>query len=543
MNYTYMPESDTSEWKWSWRDEYMKWLSAFAWTNGGTLYIGVSDDGYVVGLRDYRKLLEDLPNKFRDKLHISPSVSLCYSSYRGKNIRYPGKVPEQIASKDINRYICGDYIPRNKQEQAKLEKMKSANPVYIDTDGRYYYIKIYVNHYPNLVTYEGVQYTRSGSTLQRLEGPDLERAVMQTSGKKWDSFETEFTMDDLNRNALDAFRKKAVNNSRLSQNAANVSDITLIKNLNLLTPEHRLKRAAVAMFGNPETVAVGAYIKIAYFAPAGTHGMNSANEIIYHDDIHGPLVTQADKAIEVLYAKYFKALISYKGLQRTETYMIPEDVIREVLLNAIMHKNYASGNPIQVRVYDDHISVMNEGFWPFDVLPVKDAYKPDHESYQYNPLLADLFYKTGEVESWGQGFGKISNACQKYDCPLPEITATDRSVKLTCNGCKEYMQLLKETYNSQQPSDVHLSAEHAKAFSRMEEVLSLHLTESEKKRLLPLINYFKVNDFINSTEAADILGKSVATAARYLKRLIELGVINKKGGSKNTVYYLVHTKK
>lgn len=104
------------------------------------------------------------------------------------------------------------------------------------------------------------------------------------------------------------------------------------------------------------------------------------------------------------------------------------------------------------------------------------------------------------------------------------------------------MELLKET-NNPQPSDVQVSAQHAKAFSHMEEILSLHLTESEKKRLLPLVNYFKVNDFINSTEAADILGKSVATAARYLKRLNELGVIRKEGGSKNTVYYLAHAKK
>ena len=66
-----LPESDINEWKWSWRDEYMKWMSAFARTNGGTLYIGVNDDGYVVGLKDWRKLQEDLPNKFRDKLHIS----------------------------------------------------------------------------------------------------------------------------------------------------------------------------------------------------------------------------------------------------------------------------------------------------------------------------------------------------------------------------------------------------------------------------------------------------------------------------------------
>lgn len=61
-NISSLPESEISEWKASWHDEYLKWLAAYAHTDGGKLYIGVNDDGYVVGLKDYRKLLEDLPN-------------------------------------------------------------------------------------------------------------------------------------------------------------------------------------------------------------------------------------------------------------------------------------------------------------------------------------------------------------------------------------------------------------------------------------------------------------------------------------------------
>ena len=79
-----LPESEISEWKWSWRDEYMKWMSAFAYTSGGTLNIGVNDDGYVVGLENYRKLLEELPNKFRDKLHITPFVRLRHADSLGQ---------------------------------------------------------------------------------------------------------------------------------------------------------------------------------------------------------------------------------------------------------------------------------------------------------------------------------------------------------------------------------------------------------------------------------------------------------------------------
>lgn len=96
-------------------------MSAFTYTSGGTLHIGVNDDGYVVGLKDYRKLLEDLPNKFRDKLHITPFVRLRHADALGTNIRY-NMVPESIASKAINQYACGTFVPQNDKQKDRLEK-------------------------------------------------------------------------------------------------------------------------------------------------------------------------------------------------------------------------------------------------------------------------------------------------------------------------------------------------------------------------------------------------------------------------------------
>ena len=61
-------ESQTVEWKESWRDEYLKWVCAFASTDGGVLEVGRDDDGEPVGVSDAGKLLEDLPNKMRDVL-------------------------------------------------------------------------------------------------------------------------------------------------------------------------------------------------------------------------------------------------------------------------------------------------------------------------------------------------------------------------------------------------------------------------------------------------------------------------------------------
>ena len=63
-------ESQQIEWKWSWQDEFLKWLCGYANADGGTLYIGVNDDGYVVGVEDSKRMLEGLPNKINDKLGI-----------------------------------------------------------------------------------------------------------------------------------------------------------------------------------------------------------------------------------------------------------------------------------------------------------------------------------------------------------------------------------------------------------------------------------------------------------------------------------------
>ena len=71
-----MKEHQHIEWKESWRDEYLKWISGFANAEGGVLVIGRNDKGTAVGVDNARKLLEDLPNKVRDVLGIMVAVNL-----------------------------------------------------------------------------------------------------------------------------------------------------------------------------------------------------------------------------------------------------------------------------------------------------------------------------------------------------------------------------------------------------------------------------------------------------------------------------------
>ena len=137
------------------------------------------------------------------------------------------------------------------------------------------------------------------------------------------------------------------------------------------------------------------------------------------DEVHGPLIEQVDKTVDLVYTKYMKALIAYEGIQRVEQFMFHKDAFREILLNAIVHKDYSSCNPIRISVYEDKIYIWNDGEMPLNLNSTEKLFMK-HSSKPYNPKLANIFFKSGMIEAWGRGFEKIKEACGLYDGPLPE---------------------------------------------------------------------------------------------------------------------------
>lgn len=70
-----MAESQNIEYKEIWKDEYLKWLCGFANAQGGTLFVGIDDNGNVVGIKNIKKLLDDLPNKINSGLGIIAQIN------------------------------------------------------------------------------------------------------------------------------------------------------------------------------------------------------------------------------------------------------------------------------------------------------------------------------------------------------------------------------------------------------------------------------------------------------------------------------------
>ena len=550
-------ESQEIEWKWSWQEEYLKWLCGYANTDGGTLNIGVNDDGYVVGIKDAKSMLEDLPNKITDKLGILVSVKV-KSAKQGTNLRFGSEVPPDIAGKLINQYACGlissDKISESDHRYKALKTIEKENPVWLDDDGTMDFLEVTVPEYPFAISCGGKYYKRSGSTLHELNGFELQDFLLERAGMTWDAVPLpNLKVSDLSKEALDTFRKKAVGRRRMTAEQANVPDEMLLEDLNLITDGKVTRAAALIFHPDPEKFATGAYIKIGYFAPVGAYGQNKVDDIIYGDDVHGPLILQIDKAIDLIYTKYLKALFSYQGLQRIETFPWPEEAFREVLLNAVNHKAYETGIPIQIRIYEDKITIWNDGQWPKSI-DVNRIYER-HPSVPHNPKMANVFYRSGEIESWGSGFDKIRQECDKLNAPYPIINANPHGgVELECHACDLYMKLLKygryyETYlqngtNSEDDNytdaytlvSVGLSPKDQKSVDRMMNILSRELSDKEKGKMLPIVKYLQVNDTITKQIVISLTGKSSSTAKGYLTRLLDLNVLVKDGDSVSTIY-------
>ena len=81
--------------------------------------------------------------------------------------------------------------------------------------------------------------------------------------------------------------------------------------------------------------------------------------------MHGSLLEQAEKTLDLVYFKYLKAKIWYEnGEQRVEKFPFPREGLRELIFNALVHKDYGSGVPIQISVYADKLYVANVGSLP-----------------------------------------------------------------------------------------------------------------------------------------------------------------------------------
>ena len=435
-----MPESQNVEYKSTWRDEYLKWVCGFANTSGGTLYVGVHDDGTVKGIDNYNELLELLPNKFRDILGVFAEVNL-------------------------------------------------------HNDGGKYYIKIIVPRYDVPISVRGKYYIRTGSTLQELKGIALNEFILRRTGKTWDDIpEQRASLKDIDSASVEQFLKDARIAKRINVED-DISAPDLLEKLRLFEDGH-LKRAAIVLFGkDPGRFYPNMAVKIGKFG-------ESDADLKFHEVIESNLIQLKEQIGEILNAKFFIHPIDFAGMQRIEKDEYPVAAVREMILNALVHRSYL-GAPTQIRLYDNNFSIWNDGGLP-EGISEEDLWKV-HRSKPRNPLIAATCFKAGYIDAWGRGTIRIIEACVEAGLPEPTLK-------------EEQGGFLSKIYKDRFTED-HLKK------------------KGLSDRQIAAVEYTKTYGEITNSKYQELVSVSKATATRDIKDLEEKDILQNIGTKGSSAIY------
>jgi ATP-dependent DNA helicase RecG len=117
---------------------------------------------------------------------------------------------------------------------------------------------------------------------------------------------------------------------------------------------------------------------------------------------------------------YHQYDVSGDSFQRKDVWQYPLAVVREALLNALVHRNYFEmSEKTQMKVFDEVLWIYNPGKLPWS-LKVEDLKRP-HSSHPRNRLIANTFYRAGLIEEWGSGIQRMTDVLQEEGLPEPDF--------------------------------------------------------------------------------------------------------------------------
>ncbi|MFA7494183.1 MAG: RNA-binding domain-containing protein [Proteiniphilum sp.] len=235
----------------------MKWICGFANAQGGRIYIGKDNKGDVICLKDYEKLMEEIPNKVKNNMGITTEVNL------------------------------------------------------LQTDDKHY-LEIIVQPYSVPISLRGRYYYRSGSVKQELTGASLNEFLLKRAGHTWDDvIETRASFDDIDDRTIKIFLRKAEEAGRLPD-IDGLSTPELLEKLRL-AKNGQLKHAAIVLFGkDPGAFYPNTFVKIGKFE-------DDDFTIRFQELEEGNIIQILDKVLRTLDYKFLIRNISFEGMNRIET--------------------------------------------------------------------------------------------------------------------------------------------------------------------------------------------------------------------------------
>lgn len=431
-------EDLNTELKRAYTPDLIKTVIAFANTKGGKLYIGVEDDGSVIGLDDLDKVMLSVTNAIRDS--IKP---------------------------DITPFSSCEIVVVEDKRIIQIEVQKgSSSPYYLARKG---------------IRPEGV-FIRQGSSSVPSSEANILKMIKEVSGENYEKTRS------LNQNLTFVTVENEFKNISLEFGKAQM------KTLGIMNEDGLYTNLGLLLSDQCQHT-----IKMAVFEGCGKSVFKDRYEFT------GSLLKQMREVHEYV-NRYNRTRSTFQGIDRIDKRDYPVEAIRESLLNAIVHKDYAFASSTLINVFDDRMEFITiggllKGISLNDILIGVSVLR--------NKGLANVFYRLNWIEAYGTGLFKIRESYEPFKVQA-QIEVSDNAFKIS----------LPNTNNQKLETQVK------------EEIVYYNTREQE------ILNMFQKATFIKRKEVEITLDISQPMAVNLLKKLLLKGAIIKLGQGKNTVYQL-----
>ena len=349
-------ESETAEFKTSYCEKTIETLVAFANAKGGIVYIGISDNGKVIGTLIGKETNSKIVNDIKTKT-------------------YPQIFPE-IEEHEIND-----------KKILTISVMES-------------FIKP--------ISIKGNCYKRIGSSNHLLNVEEISYEHLKTINSSWDFFiDPNHTYKYLSKEKISKFVKN-IKESGIFQNTE-LTDLEILNKMEFLR-DGKITFGAYLLF-------VSDYCSI---SDLQIGRFKSETKIIDSKSLNTDLFTEVDEVL-LFVRKHLKVEYIITGApQRVERFDYPEDALREIVINMIVHRDYRDCSSSIIKIYDDRIEFYNPGKL-YGGITIQDLLYGKYISRSRNKMISRAFKEVGLIEKSGSGIIRVRNICKDFGIKEPDF--------------------------------------------------------------------------------------------------------------------------
>lgn len=249
----------------------------------------------------------------------------------------------------------------------------------------------------------------------------------------------------------------------------------------------------------------------------------------------GPLWEQIDEAFQfVLRNIHLGATIV--GIYRQDVYEIPPDAIRELIINAVVHRSYLDHGTIQVAVYDNRLEITSPG-----KLPMGQTVERMKEGYSKirNEALAHAFSYMNLIEHWGSGIPRIIGKVKKAGLREPEFIGgeVDLRINIYRDQSNDTVDLNDRGSDLNDPNSAdkvpgNISKVPDSADKVPDNAIKMPDSEQEQR----IYKYVLENGSITTNKVMELLNVKQRRARVILQSMIEKDWLKKTGAARSTIY-------